>query len=122
MFCRNCGQKISENDKFCQNCGCSINFDPSPSSNKIYCPNCKSDNINIELEEITSKGKTKKTGNSFAQKAGHKIVRGTFGLCTLGISNLFIPKDLKGHEKTVVKNKLEKYCICQNCGYNWKIK
>ena len=83
----------------------------------MLCPKCGSENVNISLEEVGSK--TKKTENSIAQKAGHSLVRGTAGLLTLGISNLFIPKKLKGKEKT--KTKLEKYCICQNCGHSWKI-
>jgi hypothetical protein len=70
------------------------------------------------MEEISSK--TKKKDNSIAQKAGHSIARGTAGLFTMGISNLFIPKKMKGQEKT--KNKLQKFCICQECGYSWKIK
>ncbi len=83
----------------------------------MKCPKCQSENVNISLEEVGSK--TKKTGNSIAQKAGHSIMRSTAGLFTMGISNLFIPKKLKGVEKT--KTKLRKYCICQNCGYSWRI-
>ncbi len=83
----------------------------------MRCPKCGSENVNISFEETGSK--TKKTGNSIAQKTGHSMVRGTAALFTFGFSNLFIPKKLKGQEKT--KSKLEKFCLCQNCGHSWKL-
>lgn len=81
----------------------------------MQCPKCKSDNVNISFEEVSSK--TKKHGNGLG---GHinNTARGLTAMCTLGMSNLLWKKS-KGNEKT--KNKMEKFCLCQNCGYSWKI-
>lgn len=84
----------------------------------MKCSRCSSENVYITMEN--TKSTTQKSGNSLAKKAAHGLVRGTAAMATLGVSNLFIPKHLEGKEKT--KNKLEKFAICQDCGYSWKVK
>lgn len=86
-------------------------------TSQLICNNCGSNNINIQIVEVGSK--TKKTENTIFQKTTHSTIRSLAGLSTLGISNAFIPKNLQGQEKT--KNKLQKMCICQNCGHSWNI-
>lgn len=83
----------------------------------MKCPKCGSEFVTVSMENTQSK--TQKKGNSIGRKALHGAVRGTMGLATLGVSNLFIPKHLEGKE--VTKNKFKKYCICQECGKSWTI-
>ncbi len=83
----------------------------------MNCPKCGSNNVTISMQEIGSR--TQKKSNSLGHKMAHGAMRKTAGLFTLGLSNLFIPKKLEGKEKT--KTKLEKICLCQKCGYDWKI-
>ena len=82
----------------------------------MVCPKCNSENVNVQIEQVSSK--TKKHGNGIG---GHlnNAARGVTALCTFGVSNL-VWKKSKGNEKTVVKN--EKVCLCQNCGNSWTIK
>ena len=84
----------------------------------MQCPKCESTDVTVTLEN--TKSTTQKKENAAARKAVHGVVRGTAALMTLGISNAFIPKHLNGTQKT--KNKLEKFCLCQDCGYSWKIR
>ncbi len=83
----------------------------------MNCPKCGSKNVIVNMQEVGSK--TQKKSNSLGHKMLHKTGRGFAGLCTLGISNLFIPKKLEGKEKTKIK--LKKICVCQNCGFDWNI-
>lgn len=83
----------------------------------MNCPKCGSSNVTINMQEIGSK--TQKKSNSLGHKMAHGAMRKTAGLFTMGMSNLFIPKKLEGKEKT--KNKLQKVCLCQNCGHDWRI-
>lgn len=81
----------------------------------MTCPKCNSNNVNIQIEQVS--GKTKKTSVGLG---GHlnNLARGTTALFTLGTSNL-VWKKSTGEEKTKFKNK--KICLCQNCGYTWNI-
>ena len=82
----------------------------------MKCPKCKSDDVNISIEQTGSK--TKKSGVGFG---GHmnNMARGMTAIATLGMSNL-VWKKAKGSEKSVATT--EKVCLCQNCGYSWTIK
>ena len=82
----------------------------------MTCPNCKSENVTIAIQQVSSK--TKKHGNGLGGIVNN-TARGAAAVCTLGMSNL-VWKKAKGNEKTVVKN--EKVCLCQNCGHSWGIK
>ena len=84
----------------------------------MECPKCKSVDVVVSLEN--TKSTTKKKSNAPGAKLVHGAARGTAAFLTLGVSNLFIPKHLEGGEKTT--HKMEKYCVCQDCGYSWKIK
>lgn len=79
----------------------------------MVCPECKSEDVTISLEEVGSK--TKKTGVGLG---GHvnNAARGLMAVSTLGMSNL-VWKKAKGEAKT--KTVLEKVCLCQNCGHSW---
>lgn len=82
----------------------------------MKCPKCGSENVNIEFLE-----KGKKTKNKGIGIGGHanNAARAGTAVMTLGMSNLFWKKS-KGTEKT--KNKNVKIGLCQNCGYDWKVK
>ena len=62
----------------------------------MKCPKCGSENVTINMQEVGSK--TQKKSNSIGHKMAHSAMRGTAGLFTLGLSNLFIPKKLEGKE------------------------
>ena len=82
----------------------------------MVCPKCNSENVNVQIEQVSSK--TKKHGNGIG---GHlnNAARGVTALCTFGVSNL-VWKKSNGNEKPFVKN--EKVSLCQNCGNSWTIK
>jgi hypothetical protein len=82
----------------------------------MVCPQCSSENVSIQMEQISSK--TKKHGNGLGGIVNN-TARAATAVCTLGMSNL-VWKKSKGGEKTTVKN--QKVCLCQNCGYSWNIK
>ena len=82
----------------------------------MKCPECGSENVNIEL--IQSQGKTSKKGTGLGGKLNN-TARALTAISTLGMSNL-IWKKSKGTEKTKFTN--QKICLCQNCGHSWEIK
>lgn len=82
----------------------------------MVCPKCKSENVTITMQQVSSK--TKKSGNGIGGNLNN-AARGITAVCTLGISNL-VWKKSKGGEKTKVQN--QKICLCQNCGNSWEIK
>ena len=82
----------------------------------MTCPKCKSENVSIQMQQVSSK--TKKHGNGLGGIVNN-TARGAAAVCTLGMSNL-VWKKSKGNEKTTIKN--EKVCLCQNCGHSWGIK
>ena len=81
----------------------------------MKCPKCGSEDVTIQMMEVGSK--TKKTGIGLG---GHinNTARGLTAVATLGMSNI-IWKKSKAEAKT--KTKLEKVCLCQNCGFSWNI-
>ena len=82
----------------------------------MKCPKCKKDNVTIQMMETGSKAKKTSIG-----LGGHinNAARTVAAVSTLGMSNPVWQK-AKGEEKT--KTKMEKVCLCQNCGYSWTIK
>ena len=86
----------------------------------IMCPKCKGRNVNVQMVEVGSTTKTKKSGVGLGGHA-HNAARAGAAMMTLGMSNLVVKK-ATGTEKGKTKTKNEKYCICQNCGNSWKIK
>ena len=81
----------------------------------MVCPKCNSENVNVQIEQVSSK--TKKHGNGFGGIVNN-TARAATAVCTLGMSNL-VWKKSKGVEKTTVENK--KVCVCQNCGHSWDL-
>ena len=81
----------------------------------MVCPKCNSENVNVQIEQVSSK--TKKHGNCFGGIVNN-TARAATAVCTLGMSNL-VWKKSKGGEKTTVENK--KVCVCQNCGHSWDL-
>lgn len=81
----------------------------------MVCPECKSENVTIQIEQVGST--TKKHGNGLGGIVNN-TARGIMAVSTLGMSNL-VWKKSKGGEKTKVKN--VKVCLCQNCGYSWEL-
>lgn len=81
----------------------------------MVCPKCNSENVNVQIEQVSSK--TKKHGNGFSGIVNN-TARAATAVCTLGMSNL-VWKKSKGGEKTTVENK--KVCVCQNCGHSWDL-
>ena len=81
----------------------------------MVCPKCNSENVNVQIEQVSSK--TKKHGNGFCGIVNN-TARAATAVCTLGMSNL-VWKKSKGGEKTTVENK--KVCVCQNCGHSWDL-
>ena len=82
----------------------------------MVCRRCRSNNVTIQMEQVG--GRTAKHGPGLGGNINN-TARALTAIGTLGMSNLFWKKS-KGTEKTKVKN--EKICICQDCGYSWKIK
>ena len=81
----------------------------------MVCPKCYSENVNVQIEQVSSK--TKKHGNGLGGIVNN-TARAATAVCTLGMSNL-VWKKSKGGEKTTVENK--KVCVCQNCGHSWDL-
>ena len=81
----------------------------------MVCPKCNSENVNVQIEQVSSK--TKKHGNGFGGIVNN-TARAATAVCTRGMSNL-VWKKSKGGEKTTVENK--KVCVCQNCGHSWDL-
>jgi len=79
----------------------------------MVCPKCGSDNVTIQIQQVTSK--TKKHGNGFGGIVNN-TARGLTAVATLGMSNL-VWKKSKGGEKTTITN--QKVCLCQSCANSW---
>lgn len=81
----------------------------------MVCHKCKSPHVIVQMQEVGAK--TSKRGNGILGNTNNTM-RAVTGMFTFGISNLFWKKS-KGNSKTKIKT--EKICICQECGYSWKI-
>lgn len=82
----------------------------------MKCPKGGSENVTIQM--VGAGSKTSKKGNGLL---GHvnNTARAVTAISTFGLSNL-VWKKSEGNEQT--KTKIEKVCLCQNCGNSWKIK
>lgn len=101
----------------------------------IVCPKCGSNNIELQVQQETTKSVTK-TKSKYKEK-GHGIL---WWLCVgwwwwmidlfLWLF-MFIPRVLlrigrkkkySGKSKSTTKNKItyETICLCHDCGHNWK--
>lgn len=77
----------------------------------MVCKKCKSENVLVTNEQVSAKTSAKGNGCLWG------IGRATLIFCTCGLW-LLVGKH-KGTGNTKYKNKT--VCICQNCGYKWKI-
>ena len=107
--CPICGASMNENAKFCPSCGADTSSDKHSS---MACPKCGSTNTSIQF--VQTGGKTRKRGRGIMWEIGRAFLI----ICTCGLW-LLVGKS-KGKSKTKFKN--EKICVCQSCGYSWKIK
>ena len=67
----------------------------------MVCPKCNSENVNVQIEQVSSK--TKKHGNGFGGIVNN-TARAATAVCTLGMSNL-VWKKSNGGEKLLLKTK-----------------
>ncbi len=102
-YCPYCGRELSDGALFCVNCGKPVSNIPKPikihNGNGLTCPRCGSQNISVQIEQVSSK--TIKHGNGFGGIANN-TARGMTAMCTFGISNLFWKKS-KGTESAKIK-------------------
>lgn len=77
----------------------------------MQCPNCGSENVNIQMVQVGAKSKTKKKGCLFT------IGRWLLIIFTFGLWLVFGKK--KAKTKTTFQNK--KVALCQNCGNEWDL-
>lgn len=76
---------------------------------KLKCSVCRSENIKVEVVQVS--GKTRNKGNGCLWSIG----RGMLIMCTFGLW-LLVGKR-KGIGKTTFVN--EKHAVCQSCGNSW---
>ncbi|WP_269477706.1 hypothetical protein [Hominibacterium faecale] len=74
----------------------------------MKCPNCKSEDVVVQIVEQGSK--------TTKRSMGRKMARGTAAMMTGGLS-VFVPKR---KEQTKFKN--AKVAVCQHCGNSWEVK
>ena len=77
----------------------------------MTCPKCNNENVNVMVEQVGGKTRTRKTGCLWG------LGRLMLIFCTCGLW-LFIGKR-KETDNTKFKNKTA--AICQNCGYKWYV-
>jgi len=77
----------------------------------MKCPKCKSENINVTLEQIS--GKTKNSNMGCLWTVG----RWCLIICTCGLWLLVGRRKEKGN----IKFKNKTVAICQTCGNRWQI-
>lgn len=84
--------------------------------NKLCCPACGGDNINVQI--VAEGVKTSRKGVGLG---GHvnNAARGVTAIATLGVSNL-VWKKSEGTNKSKMQN--NKVAVCQSCGNSWNIK
>ena len=78
----------------------------------MTCRKCGSQNVTVQIEQVSGKTKTNHTGIL------HAICRWTLILCTLGLW-LLVPSRAT-NSKTKFKSKT--VAICQDCGHKWTVK
>ena len=77
----------------------------------MICPKCSSENVQVTVQQISSKSKHKGNGCLWG------MLRSIMVICTCGLWLLFGAR--KGSTKTKCKNKT--VAICQNCGNTWNV-
>lgn len=77
----------------------------------MQCQKCGSDNVNVQIEQVSGKTRVRKTGCLWS------ICRACLILCTCGLW-LLIGKR-KGTNNTKFNNKT--VGICQGCGNKWYV-
>lgn len=82
------------------------------SPQKLCCPKCHSENINVQLQQSNGKMKTKKRSGL------GKLGRGAMIGLTGGLWGLTRAKK----ESTKITYNNEKIAICQDCGNSWKVR
>lgn len=91
---------------------------------KIICPNCRGNNIRIDIVQVggSSSGKSEVRKKSVITRTGNKIGRGAMTLMTGGLWAL-TPKKSDYTERSVSSTFVtnEKICLCQDCGNSWYI-
>ena len=78
----------------------------------MTCPNCKSDNVTVTIEQVGANEKRYGKGCLWS------IGRAALIVCTVGIWLLISKR--KGKSKTTFENAT--VAICQNCGNKWTVK
>lgn len=77
----------------------------------MICPKCGSENVNVTVEQVSGKTRTRNTGCLWT------LGRWTLILCTCGLWLLIGKRKETGNTK--FKNKTA--AICQNCGHKWYV-
>ena len=113
MYCGNCGKELKNGSKFCGNCGSKsknaadvvITNRYSRDNSVIICPKCGSSYTKVQL--IT-------TNN----EPGCLAILGylLLAITIVGIPIMIIILIAKGN-----KTKVNRYCVCQSCGYNFNM-
>lgn len=126
--CPECGKEISDMANFCPNCGFPVSertkSDSTKTTSKRVCPKCNSGNIQISIEshEVISKERNEVRKKSSATRLGNKLGRTAMIGMTGGLWALTPKKsDYSEVKKGKSKIKKEKYGVCQDCGYSWRI-
>ena len=112
MYCGNCGREMNRGSKFCGYCGSKaknaadviITNRYNRDNSVIICPKCGSSNTKVQL--ITT------------NKAGCFTVFWyvLLAITIVGIPIMIIILLVKGN-----KTKVNRYCVCQSCGYNFNM-
>lgn len=77
----------------------------------MNCPKCKSENVNVTLEQTSAKTKIRRMGCLWAMGRWMLI------MCTFGVWLLIGKRKETGD----IKFKNKTIALCQNCGYKWGI-
>ena len=83
----------------------------------MQCPKCGGTDVSVSMESVKSSSKEKRPNPLITIPYG--CLRSIIGFCTLGIGFKIMPKYLRSSVST--KNKMQKFCVCQDCGYSWKM-
>lgn len=74
----------------------------------MYCPKCGSSNVTVQI--VQTGGKTRGPGCLFG------LARFILVICTCGLWLLI------GKRKSSTRFKNTTMAVCQECGYNWKVR
>ncbi len=126
--CPECGKEISDKAASCPNCGCPIQKQPTFTNSyglfgsAAVCPKCKSQHIQMEVEELgyKTKGREETRKKSILTRTANSTGRAGMILATGGLWAL-TPKKSKYStvKKSNTKAKKKKYFTCLDCGNSW---